>query len=212
MPSSPTPAEVLEAVLEGFSRDFHVSLPGQVEVANGDGTVDVQPLLKRTIRNADGEKETERLPVIPAVPVVWPCAGGYRMRAPLAKGDTVLLVFCDRDPAAWRALDTVADPGDEGLHGLSGAVAIPGVLSAAKDEAGAVTHLVIGKQGGPEIHVDASGVKVGAASADHPMVLGDNLRSWLNGHTHPVSGGGTTTAPTSPCPTSVLSSKHMIDS
>lgn len=61
-------------------------------------------------------------PELPSVPVCQP--KGYH--ANLEAGDHVLLVFCDHDLGAWRGASTnTVDPGDDRMHGISGAVAIP---------------------------------------------------------------------------------------
>lgn len=111
--------------LEGL----RVSIPGSV--TSYDPTTqkaDVQPLVKRRrVDGASGELVTERMPVVPAVPVVFPGAGPYAITWPIAVGDVVLLVFADRSLDLWLARGGEVDPEDTRVHSHTDAVAIPGV-------------------------------------------------------------------------------------
>lgn len=160
-------------MLEEHREDLQTALPGRVESYDpATQTANVKPMIKRVSREGvdaggvDGTRVVDELPVIPAVPVVWPRGGGYFMTFPLATGDSGLIVFSARDIGAWRDSGQVSDPGDEGLHTLSGAVFIPGLETVAKKLTNAdagTGHAVIGKEGGTQIHIDASAVQLGAA-------------------------------------------------
>lgn len=133
MTDTPTTlAETVREILESFSGDLHVALPGVVESYDvGSLTADIRPGLKRYVPSRDDEAEdrTEPLPVLPGVPVVWPFGGGLFVHGGLVPGDSVLLVICSTDPGAWRASDgSQVDPSHPLRHGLGGAVAIPGLL------------------------------------------------------------------------------------
>ncbi len=182
-------------------------------------TAQIAPLVKHVTRdNFEEAREVNDLPPLPGVPVCWPQGGGYFMTFPLAVGDTGLLVFCDSDIGPWRESAGVADPGDEGTHGLTGAVFIPGVnaKAGALSDASA-SALVLGKTGSTQIHIDASGVRIGAVTAAHPLVLGDTLLTWLSSHTHAVATTGTaaaqtgTAAPSALATTGITSTKHKVD-
>jgi hypothetical protein len=182
-------------------------MPGKVVSYDAAKQVaDVRPLLKRAVYDVDGHKSVEELSVIPAVPVVWPRGGGYYLHFPLAAGDGVLLVFCERDPSAALDRDDVADPGDPRRHGLSGAVAIPGYSAVAKRLAGtdALAHGSLGHEGGPRIHFDASEIRLGEATnfvalANLVTARLNAIQAAFDAHTHfvPITGpaGSTPTAP-----------------
>jgi hypothetical protein len=125
-------AETVREILESFSGDLHVAIPGVVESYDeGSLTADIRPGLRRYVpaRDDEAEDKTEPLPVLPGVPVVWPFGGGLFVHGGLTAGDSVLLVICSTDPGAWRASDgSQVDPSHPLRHGLGGAVAIPGLL------------------------------------------------------------------------------------
>lgn len=133
MTDTPTTfAETVREILESFSGDLHVAIPGVVESYDeGSLTADIRPGLRRYVpaRDDEAEDKTEPLPVLPGVPVVWPFGGGLFVHGGLDAGDSVLLVICSTDPGAWRASDgSQVDPSHPLRHGLGGAVAIPGLL------------------------------------------------------------------------------------
>lgn len=178
--------------------DLAVAGPGRVESYDAEAQVaDVTPLVRRRIPRESGELVSEAMPTIRAVPVAWPRAGNWFLHMPLAAGDTVLLVFCDRDPARWRRTGDQADPIDVRLHHLSHAVAIPGVYPRTRQlgdtPAGA---LVIGRDGGSTIRIldnsmEGTGViLVGTNAAQFValanLVLAELQALWtkFNAHTH----------------------------
>ncbi len=124
-----TPAleEVLRVAVDSGLGDTHTAMPGRVEKYDAEKQkADVKPLLKRTVVNDDGTEETESLPVITDVPIMFPRAGGFFITFPVEKGDFVLLVFCERSIDIWTAGDgSEVDPIDLRMHDLSDAVAFP---------------------------------------------------------------------------------------
>lgn len=219
MPETPTLAEVIRRAWDARMLDVHTSMPGMVVSYDAaTQTADVQPMLRRPMRDQDGERVVEELPVVPGVPVLFPRTASAFVSLPIAAGDFVLLAFCEGSIDAWRGTGDVADPGDERRHNLSHAVAIPGVYPAAQALGDAhSTNVVIGHDGGTQIHVQpggSGGVLIGGAAAAEPMILGQTLVTWLLAHVHPAPGG-TTSAPTNiPGPTDLnnaLSANHRID-
>lgn len=125
---TPTLAAILNAVKAQTFADLRVSMPARVEKYD-DATqlADVQPLLKESYVDEEGERAIARLPVITNVPVVFPGGGGMRITFPVRAGDTVMLVFSDRSIDSWLAQGGEATPEDERRHHLSDAVAWPGL-------------------------------------------------------------------------------------
>lgn len=124
-------AETMREIVESFSQDLHVALPGTVDSYDEDTqTADIVPGLARYVpaRDDEAEDKTEVLPILSGVPVVWPYGNGMFVHTGLVRGDSVLLVFCSADPGAWRAGDgSQVDPNHPLRFGLGGAVAIPGL-------------------------------------------------------------------------------------
>ncbi len=182
MPSrTPGPLEALEIFLNASRVDTHVALPGRVESYDADKQVaDVKPMVKRVARDQDDVRSVDSLQVLSAVPVAFPRGGGYLMTFPLAAGDTGLLVFCERDIGAWRASGQDSDPSDEGLHTLAGAVFYPGLHTEANALAARPDHLVLAKDGGPELHIGSTTVDVGAEGGDFMIKASTDFIAWMS--------------------------------
>lgn len=154
----------------------HVAFPGRVEAYDASAqTVDVLPQIDRATRAIDGSVLREELPVIAAVPIAWPRSGSFGMIFPLAVGDFVLVVVCDRNIGEWRRTGEAGDARDIGSHVLDGAVAVPGLYPSAETvESEHVTdHMVIGAlgSGGAGIHVHPSEVRLGGNSGTNLVAL-----------------------------------------
>ena len=171
-------AEALRRILQSFSLDLHTAIPGIVRSYDPTTqTADIEPAIRRVLPAAnedDDADETEALPILPSVPIVWPRAGGFFLHFPISPGDSVLVVFSEVDTNAWRASGDLSDPGVPTRHGLSGAVAIPGLYPRGNpcgDADG--THGRVGREGGPfvefrpaEIHLGGSKSLAEAANLD----------------------------------------------
>jgi hypothetical protein len=214
-----TLGRVLAEALDGRLADLHVALPARVERYDpATQLADCQPLIKRPVQGEDAEV-VETLPVIPNVPVAWPRAGNWFLSLPLSKGDTVLVVFCERSLDQWLERGGIVDPGDLRTHSLDGAVAYAGLYP--RKEALADVHaenIVLGQDGGVQIHIRPDGtIALGADSpgdwvARASLADGDigslksfldTLKIWLDAHVHPTSMGpsGPPAAPSGAVPT-----------
>lgn len=150
----PTLSETISDALESAFVDVHTALPGRVKSYDASKqTADVEPMIRRAIRDTEGKIVNESLPVIPNVPIAWMRGGGFIFHFPLAAGDFVLLIFSEAATAQWRESGTLSDAGDITRHGLSYAFAIPGIApnSGAASPTGAnvvaPTPLSIGNAG-----------------------------------------------------------------
>jgi hypothetical protein len=179
-------ADALDIMLRSFAANLHVALPGIVRSYDAETqTCEVQPACRAAIPSAtddeDGDDTIESLPILTSVPVCWPRGGGFFMHAPLAEGDAVLLVFCESDINAWRQTANESDPGMDLRHGLSGAVAIPGLFprNAPLTRPGQFPNdLTIGDDDGAFVRVLAGGtVEIGGANA---LALHANLNQHLS--------------------------------
>lgn len=172
--SSPSLGEALSVIFEDRFADLHVAMPGRIETYYADKQkADVQPLVRRGYRNEEGERVAEELPIVTDVPIVFPGAGAYSITFPLARGDTVLLVFMSCSIDKWLQRGGDVDPLDDRRHTLSDAVAIPGLrdfghaLSADARAGGAVV-------------IAGSDVRIGGASGTQPTLMADSFVSALN--------------------------------
>jgi hypothetical protein len=121
---------VVRAGLDKLERNLHTAQPGIVVSYDASTqTADVRPAVRRTLPSASDEDRDvyEQLPVCPHVPVMWPRGRGFSCVGTLSPGDSVLLVFCERDFSDWYDSGAVSDPQFAELHALNGAVAIPGL-------------------------------------------------------------------------------------
>lgn len=161
--------EAMIKTLDSRSADLHTAIPGIVRSYSATNqTADIEPALLRVVPAADDSEEDprERLPVLPAVPIAWPRAGGFFLHFPVNVGDSVLLVFCESDINAWRASGRVSDPGVFERHVLSGAVAVPGLYPRTNKNGDASgTYGRIGKEGGPFVEFRPSEIQVGGSKA-----------------------------------------------
>lgn len=174
--------KVISDSIDARLSDVHVAMPGRIESYDAaTQTADIQPLIKNVMKDPDGNEYSESMPVLPSVPIAFPRAGDWFLSFPLAKGDTVLVVFCERNIDQWMSKGDLVDPGDIAMHTLNGAVAIPGVYAQPDKLTDAHTsNMVLGKSGGTQIHIKDDGVFIGSETAAESMVLGDTLKGHLD--------------------------------
>lgn len=198
---SPALVEVLRAALDSKIGEVHTCLPAKVELYDEtQQKVNVKPLLKRTVIDDAGGEIVEVLPVVQSVPVVFPRAGGFFITMPIRVGDFVALFFSERSLDRWIVSDGAdADPVDVRTHDLSDAIAVPGLypFSAALDAD--PDDMVLGKEGGFEVHIKDDQIDLGSKdAADFVALAGlvkteitalrsavNSLVTTFNTHTHP---------------------------
>lgn len=204
-------ADVVKGATDATLGNIHTSMPGKVVAYDSLAqTVDVQPMCKRQLFTADGEKTYESLPLLAHVPVCFPRGGGYVVTFPLQAGDTVILVFSEAGLAEFLETGNEAEPWDTRRHHISNAVAIPSISPdtaplASGDNSARTAGIVIGKDGANEQIRFASGsIKLGADATDF-VALSAKVDAWMteiktkfNQHQH------TSAAPGSPTTTPVL--------
>lgn len=153
-----TLAELIRKAMDARLASVRVAIPARVERYDVETqTADVKPLVKDRLVCEDGIL-VESMPVIPSVPVAFPRGGGFFISFPLAKGDTGRIVVCDRSIDQWRKKGGEVDPLDVRMHSWAGAVFEPDL--ADSDHALADAHaenLVIGKDGGAQVHFTPGG-------------------------------------------------------
>lgn len=201
-------AEVISSAIDSRWLDLHKAGPARVESYNASAnTVTVTPVLWRHIPTDDGDYVAESLPQICDVKIAWPRAGGFGITLPIQKGDFVLLLFCDAPLGAWRQNGQPGDPGDPERHGMSGAVAIPGVYPDKQNIANPSTNsMIIGSTTTPtaQIEITSSQIRL-VAGASQSVPRGEDLETWLMAHTHGTPVGPSST-PVQPFTPTILSS------
>jgi hypothetical protein len=196
----PTRTPDLSAVLERWRaallRDLHVAFPAQVTAYDAAAqTVDVQPLVADYFEEEDDSVSQVYLPVIPAVRLLFPGAGGYRITFPLQVGDVVQILVNDRSLDAWADQGGKQAPEDLRRHALQDAVALPGLHDTKHPWTGARSDgLTLGQDGGPQISTTATAIELGGnayavALAEQVVSQLNALKTAIQGWT-PISGDG----------------------
>lgn len=131
--STPTLTEVIMSGIDKILANVHTAMPGRIESYDaGTQLAKVKPLLNRKYTT---ENQAKELPIISNVPVICPRTARAFIRLPIAAGDTVLLIFCERSIDRWLERGGTVDPLDPEKFGLNGAVALAGLIP----KAGAIT-------------------------------------------------------------------------
>jgi hypothetical protein len=103
---------------------INTCLPGRVEKYDyTTQKADVTPLIKKKYK--DGT--VAPMPIISAVPVVFPRTKTSMIHFPLVQGDGVLLIFSQRSLETWLFKGGESEPGDPRKFDLTDAIAIPGL-------------------------------------------------------------------------------------
>jgi len=124
-------SKMLDSGLKFLSYQLCVSMPGIVETYDADANeANVKPALLRRFK---GQSTPSEYPVLQRVPVIQPQTAAGRINLPVAKGDTVLLVFADRSLDNWLNGSGIAkEPLDIRTHALSDPVCIPGLYPTSQ--------------------------------------------------------------------------------
>lgn len=158
----------VKSAIESRVRNIHTAMPGRVESYDaGSQTASIVPMVIPTVPGADEDdgEAAAPLPKLLSVPVIFPRAGDFAITFPVRKGDTVLLIFAERDIGRWRATGERERPIVSTPHGISGAIAIPGLypsgdaLSGVDEDA-----LFLGQPGGFGVRVTDERAEVGGDS------------------------------------------------
>lgn len=101
---------------------LRVSIPAEVQSYEPEtGLADVAIKIPKPFANGDFETS----PIIPEMPVMFPCAGVYSIQYPIATGTKGLIVFCDYEISAWAHELSNDAPQSKRYHALSDGVFIP---------------------------------------------------------------------------------------
>lgn len=183
-------AEVIRRAIDAKLADIHTTIPGKVVRVNMSGanvrSVDVQPVIKRGYLDEEDRRVVEDMPVIPSVPVEFPSAGDYRITFPIAVGTTGLIHFSEASLDVWLAKGGTVDPQDDRRFNLSDAIFSPGLRAIAEPHGSTPTdRMTIGDDGGLQIHIDKSSIRLGDNAAIQAIVKGTqhftSFKTFLDG-------------------------------
>jgi Phage protein Gp138 N-terminal domain len=154
---------VIREALDARAAEIHTAIPAKV--VNYDAskqTADVQPMVKDLYHDESGGILVRSFPVLPSVPVAFLRGGGYFMTVPLNTGDTGMLIFSELPIDRWRSSGQESHPVNARRHGVGNAVFYPGVRPRAQalTETGMSDHMVLGKEGGCQVHVKPNEVNL----------------------------------------------------
>ncbi len=157
------------------------------------------------------EGKLVNIPPIVEVPVALLKAGPFVIRQPFQKGDPVLVIFGEKAIDKLLITGNPEDPQLKRQHSMDDAIVIGG-LQLEKDpglnsdytedlliENKDVDSRIVIKKDGEIIIEDPSKIYIGSPDAEEGVLLGNLVKSYLDGHTHPYSwtdlGGNSNTGP-----------------
>lgn len=179
---TPELSDVIFAGVERVLLGVHVAMPGRVIAYNADEqSAQIQPTVNPLVPTEDGD-EPITLPIIPAVPVLFPRAGGYRFTFPIKKGDTGLLIVASHAIDTWLRQNSPKDVEavDPRRFHLSDATFLPGLSQFAALTPADPDDLVLEKIGGVAIHLnDAGEISLGSKSPTGRLSVDSKVETQL---------------------------------
>lgn len=175
---SPTLAEIIEAAAERIARrSLGGWMPGRIESFNATTCrAVITPLLLEDEIDELGERYARKRPTLDDIPILFLAGGGVRVRIPLKRGDTVILLPGARSVDRWKSSGGEVAPEDERHHDLADSVAIPVEIVGAPNASAFIEFTTDGL------------IKCGG---NKPLVTRDEF---LN-HTHATAATGTPSPP-----------------
>lgn len=168
-------AEVLRRAMRAQRADIHTMLPGKIKSWDATANVaDIELQIDQRVYLDDDDAvfvgSYEQLPILPAVPIVWPRTGSYVLTMPLSAGDGVMVVFSEASIGEYRTTGQRSQPADDRRHSIGYPVAVPGLFADVSQmsggDAGArASSLVLGRDGAStQIRIDGSGINLGTSA------------------------------------------------
>lgn len=121
-------------------------------------TAEVSINLYRTIIGTGQPDTFMEYPLLLNCPVSFLFGGAGSLTFPVQKGDSCILLFCDRDMDTWLASGQVSPPNSLRMHDISDAIAIVGVRPSTRALSNYVTD-------GVELRLESSRVLLKDSSA-----------------------------------------------
>lgn len=175
--------------------EVHVSFPAIVNVVNDNGTVDVQPAIRERVIDDNNILSFMQLPIIPNVPVVFPCAGGCSITMPVSPGDECLVVITDQSFDNWWLYGGIQNPIEQRRHDLTDAFAIFGIRSLPKGSS-ISSSLDMNGPGGNKVSISSDSISISCGytimnvTSSGVEITGDLIVDGINinNHVHKANG------------------------
>lgn len=175
-----TLSEILTAFGDRLKSGTYYTLPGiVVQFYSASRTADIQPAVNDPRFDPDsGALVLEDFPILPKVPIVYPCGGGFEITWPLVQGDKVTLTAYDLDPTKHILTGNQEDPPNTGRQRGMFWKATPENVTQGQSAAG--SSLTIGAVGGgdPVISFNGSKIQLGASPTD-ALALGSVVDKFI---------------------------------
>lgn len=148
----------MESLINDSIQEIHTAMPGRIEsIDYENGTADVQPVMKKYLRN----EEIIDYPLITNVPIVFPQGNGQDsfIVYPVRPGDSCLLIVSEQALDYWQfGMETDMNlPFD-----LTNAVCIPGLFQRPPDQFREANEhgAIIAKAGNTVLKISGNGVVI----------------------------------------------------
>lgn len=120
---------IRESIWFEINTKLHTAIPAIVTKYDSTGPkVEAKPLIKRKFN--DGTELSFKS--IVEVPIMFPRTNRFRLTFPIEKGDTVLIIFCERSIETWLKTNEEQTPVNNMKYSLNNAIAIPGLFAFGK--------------------------------------------------------------------------------
>lgn len=188
--------ELINRLIEQRLCSVHTSIPGKVVAYDATNhAVDVQPLLKEPcFDDQQNRVKSESYPLLPDVPIRYPCGGGYTITFPLAVGDHGMIEVVEADTEALELSGNESEVFDLRRHNLSHATFVPDFWNRTDLIPIVANALVIGRRSsGQQLRIGESNVEACSAavgSADDFVALAAKVDAFITQITDLLSGGG----------------------
>ncbi|CAB5223211.1 hypothetical protein UFOVP380_17 [uncultured Caudovirales phage] len=114
--------ELLKRTIRKAHETMRVAMPAVIESYDAGTSL---ATVRITIPHLRDDDEALEVPLISAVPVLWPRAGQASITFPLAKGDWGLVIHCDGDIDLWATALDSSQPESNRRHAWTDAVFLP---------------------------------------------------------------------------------------
>jgi phage baseplate assembly protein gpV len=115
-------AELLKRTIRKVYETMRVAMPAVIE--SYDPTTSLATV-RLSIPHVRDDDEALEVPLISAVPVLWPRAGQASITYPLQRGDWGLVIHCDGDIGKWATELDASKPQSKRRHAWTDAVFLP---------------------------------------------------------------------------------------
>lgn len=195
--------QALKRVIENRVCEIHTALPGTIEsYDNTSQKAEVILGVRKILLNG----KTLSLPKLVEVPVLFPGSATAGIHFPMNKGDSVLIIFCERSIDNFLLTGKESNPVINRKHSLTDSVAIPGLLPFNKTSVSEnntdviIIHKnakVILKSNG-DVEIDGDNINLGTG-INLKALVNETFLTFFDTHVHTGGTiGGSTGVPTLP--------------